>query len=173
VIPFIDGEEPKIESETRKILGSIGHNGFENAPFAVSAQCHRVNVADGHMVAVRVKLAKSASIEEVRETLSAYRSVPQELKLHSAPEHPVIVRNEKDRPQPRLDRDAGGGMSVTVGRLFPDSVLDYRFVVLGHNTIRGAAGAAILNAELLQARSLLAGKTAQEKVTARTEVRVR
>src|SRR5882672_380889 len=156
VIPFIDGEEPKIESETRKILGSIGHNGFENAP-----------------VAVRVKLAKRASIEEVREALSAYRSVPQELKLHSAPEHPVIVRNEKDRPQPRLDRDAGGGMSVTVGRLFPDSVLDYRFVVLGHNTIRGAAGAAILNVELLQARGLLAGETAQERATARAELRVR
>src|SRR4030088_3021235 len=173
VIPFIDGEEPKIESETRKILGSIGRNGFENAPFAVSAQCHRVNVADGHMVAVRVKLAKSASIEEVREALSAYRSVPQELKLYSAPEHPVIVRDEKDRPQPRMDRDAGGGMSVTVGRLFPDSVLDYPFVVLGHNTIRGAAGAAILNAELLQARGLLAGKTAQEKATVRAEVRVR
>src|SRR5882762_7997592 len=150
VIPFIDGEEPKIESETRKILGRAGH-----------------------IVAVRVKLAKRASIKEVREALSAYRSVPQELRLHSAPEYPVIVRDEKDRPQPRMDRDAGGGMSVTVGRLFPDSVLDYRFVALGHNTIRGAAGAAILNVELLQARSLLAGKTAQEKVTARTEVRVR
>jgi aspartate-semialdehyde dehydrogenase len=174
VLPFIDGEEPKMESETRKILGRVGHNnGFENAPFAVSAQCHRVNVADGHMVAVRVKLAKRVSIEEVREALSAYQSVPQELRLHSAPEHPVIVRAEKDRPQPRMDRDAGGGMSVTVGRLFPDNVLDYRFVVLGHNTIRGAAGAAILNAELLQARGLLAGKTAQEKTTANAEVRVR
>src|ERR1700694_635274 len=174
VIPFIDGEEPKMESETRKILGRVGHNNeFENAPFAVSAQCHRVNVADGHMVAVRVKLAKRVSIDEVREALSAYQSVPQELRLHSAPEHPVIVRDEKDRPQPRMDRDAGGGMSVTVGRLFPDNVLDYRFVVLGHNTIRGAAGAAILNAELLQARGLLAGKTAQEKTTANAEVRVR
>jgi len=174
VLPFIDGEEPKMESETRKILGRVGHNnGFENAPFAVSAQCHRVNVADGHMVAVRVKLAKRVSIEEVREALSAYQSVPQELRLHSAPEHPVIVRAEKDRPQPRMDRDAGGGMSVTVGRLFPDNVLDYRFVVLGHNTIRGAAGAAILNGELLQARGLLAGKTAQEKTATSAEVRVR
>jgi aspartate-semialdehyde dehydrogenase len=173
VLPFIDGEEAKMESETRKILGRAGHNGFENAPFAVSAQCHRVNVADGHTVAVRVKLAKRASIEEVREALSAYRSVPQELRLHSAPEYPVIVRDEKDRPQPRMDRDAGGGMSVTVGRLFPDNVLDYRFVVLGHNTIRGAAGAAILNAELLQARGLLAGKTARETTTARAEMRVR
>jgi aspartate-semialdehyde dehydrogenase len=173
VLPFIDGEESKMESETRKILGGIGHSGFENAPFAVSAQCHRVNVADGHMVAVRVKLAKRASIEEVRDVLSAYRSVPQELRLYSAPEHPVIVRDEKDRPQPRMDRDAGGGMSVTVGRLFADNVLDYRFVVLGHNTIRGAAGAAILNAELLQARGLLTGKSTEEKVPARAEVRVR
>src|SRR5882757_5825223 len=173
VIPFIDGEEPKMESETRKILGTIAHSGFVNAPFAVSAQCHRVNVADGHMVAVRVKLAKRASIEEVRDALAAYRSVPQELRLHSAPEHPVIVRDEKDRPQPRMDRDAGGGMSVTVGRLFPDSVFDYRFVVLGHNTIRGAAGAAILNAELLQARGLLTAKSAHEKVSANAEVRVR
>jgi aspartate-semialdehyde dehydrogenase len=173
VLPFIDGEESKMESETRKILGSIGSHGFENAPFPVSAQCHRVNVADGHTVAVRVKLAKRASIEQVRDALSAYRSVPQELRLHSAPEHPVIVRDEKDRPQPRLDRDAGGGMSVTVGRLFADSVLDYRFVVLGHNTIRGAAGAAILNAELLQARGLLTGKSAREKDPAGAEVRVR
>ena len=125
------------------------------------------------MVAVRVKLAKRVSIEEVREALSAYKSVPQELRWYSAPEHPVIVRDEKDRPQPRMDRDAGGGMSVTVGRLFPDTVLDYRFVVLGHNTIRGAAGAAILNAELLQARGLLARKTAQENSPAHVEVRVR
>jgi aspartate-semialdehyde dehydrogenase len=159
VLPFIDGEEPKMESETRKILGRLENSAFENAPFPVSAQCHRVNVADGHMVAVRIKLAKRVSIEEVRDALASYRSVPQELKLHTAPEHPIIVRNEKDRPQPRMDRDAGGGMSVTVGRLFPDNVFDYRFVVLGHNTIRGAAGATILNAELLRARGLLLGKS--------------
>ncbi len=162
VIPFIGGEEPKMESETRKILGTLGRNNFENAPFAVSAQCHRVNVADGHLVAVRVKLAKRVSIEQVRESLVSYRSVPQELNLHTAPKHPVLVRSEDDRPQPRLDRDAGGGMSVTVGRLFPDSVFDYRFVVLGHNTVRGAAGAAILNAELLQARGLLRAKSTAE-----------
>jgi aspartate-semialdehyde dehydrogenase len=161
-----------MESETRKILGRLGNNSFENAPFPVSAQCHRVNVADGHMVAVRVKLAKRLSIEEVREALASYTSVPQKLKLHTAPKHPVLVRDEKDRPQPRMDRDAGGGMSVTVGRLFPDSVFDYRFVVLGHNTIRGAAGAAILNLELLQARGLLHGKSAREN-TAPAEARVR
>jgi aspartate-semialdehyde dehydrogenase len=172
VLPFIDGEESKMESETRKILGHFGNNAFENAPFRVSAQCHRVNVADGHMVAVRVKLAKRVSIEEVREALVSYTSVPQKLKLHTAPRHPVLVRDEKDRPQPRMDRDAGGGMSVTVGRLFPDNVLDYRFVVLGHNTIRGAAGAAILNLELLRARGLLHGKSAREN-TVPAEARVR
>jgi aspartate-semialdehyde dehydrogenase len=172
VLPYIGGEEPKMESETRKILGSLARNSFENAPFPVSAQCHRVNVADGHMVAVRVKLTERVSVEQVRETLASFRSVPQELKLHTAPKHPVLVRNENDRPQPRLDRDAGGGMSVTVGRLFPDSVFDFRFVVLGHNTVRGAAGAAILNAELLQARGLLAAKSPQE-AAATAKVRVR
>jgi aspartate-semialdehyde dehydrogenase len=172
VLPFIDGEEPKMESETRKILGRLGNNSFEKAPFPVSAQCHRVNVADGHTVAVRVKLAKRVSIEEVREALATYTSVPQKLNLHTAPKHPVLVRDEKDRPQPRMDRDAGGGMSVTVGRLFPDNVLDCRFVVLGHNTIRGAAGAAILNAELLRARGLLHAKSEREKgVPAESRVR--
>jgi aspartate-semialdehyde dehydrogenase len=172
VLPFIDGEEKKMETETRKIMGRLGNNAFENAPFAVSAQCHRVNVADGHLVAVRVKLARRASMEEVSEALASYRSVPQELKLHTAPERPVLVRTENDRPQPRMDRDAGGGMSVTVGRLFPDNVLDYRFVVLGHNTIRGAAGAAILNAELLCARGLLRGASVREH-PGPVEVRVR
>jgi aspartate-semialdehyde dehydrogenase len=165
VIPFIDSEERKMETEPRKILGRLGISSFENAPFTVSAQCHRVNVSDGHMVAVRVKLAKRASTEEVRAALASFRSVPQELRLHTAPKHPVLVRDEKDRPQPRLDRDAGGGMSVTVGRLFPDNVMDYRFVVLGHNTVRGAAGAAILNAELLRARGLLDGKSLHETAT--------
>ena len=177
VIPFIDGEEHKMEIETRKILGRLGPVAFEDAPFGVSAQCHRVNVADGHMVAVRVKLSKRASIDEVREALSSYRSVPQELRLHSAPEYPIIFRNEKDRPQPRLDRDAGAGMSVTVGRLAPDTVFDYRFVVLGHNTIRGAAGAAILNAELLQVRGLLERRSGAENAAfgngVKAEARVR
>ncbi len=121
----------------------------------VSAQCHRVNVSDGHLAAVRVKLARSAAIDEVSEALASFTSLPQELKLHSAPEYPIIVREESDRPQPRQDRDAGKGMSVTVGRLFPDNVMDYRFVALSHNTIRGAAGAAILNAELLVANGIL------------------
>jgi aspartate-semialdehyde dehydrogenase len=116
---------------------------------------HRVNVSDGHMAAVRVKLARTASVEEVREAFASFTSLPQELKLHTAPERPIIVRDEPDRPQPKLDRDAGRGMSVTVGRILPDKVLDYRFVALSHNTVRGAAGAAILNAELLIATGRL------------------
>jgi aspartate-semialdehyde dehydrogenase len=155
VLPYIGGEEEKVETESQKILGRLDGGRIESAPFAVSAQCHRVNVTDGHTVAVRVKLAREAGIEEVRETFSSYTSLPQELKLHSAPTRPVIVRDEDDRPQPRLDRDAGAGMSVTVGRIRTDNVLDYRFVALSHNTVRGAAGAAILNAELLVATGRL------------------
>ena len=149
VLPFIGGEEEKIESETTKILGRCNDSRIEVAPMAVSAQCHRVNVSDGHMAAVRIKLTSKAALDELREALTSFRSLPQELGLHSAPATPIVVRDEPDRPQPKLDRDAGNGMTITVGRLQPDSVLDYRFVVLSHNTIRGAAGAAILNAELL------------------------
>lgn len=149
VLPYIGGEEEKIESETTKILGRLADERIEFAPMAVSAQCHRVNVADGHMAAVRVKLSRRAELSELRKSLESFQSLPQELKLHSAPTTPIIVRDEPNRPQPKLDRDAGKGMTITIGRLMPDSVLDYRFVVLSHNTIRGAAGAAILNAELM------------------------
>lgn len=149
VLPYIGGEEEKIESETTKILGRFSEARIELAPMAVSAQCHRVNVADGHMAAVRVKLARQASLGEVRDSLASFSSLPQELGLYSAPAAPIVVRDEEDRPQPKLDRDCGKGMTITIGRLNPDSVLDYRFVALSHNTIRGAAGAAILNAELL------------------------
>ena len=151
VLPFIRGEEEKIESETTKILSRYNNGWLEASKMVVSAQCHRVNVADGHMAAVRVKLGRRATLDDVREALTSFRSLPQELGLYSAPAAPIVVRDEQDRPQPKLDRDAGNGMTITVGRLKPDSVLDYRFVVLSHNTIRGAAGAAILNAELLVA----------------------
>lgn len=154
VLPFIENEEEKIEAETVKILGRLGGLRVEEAKMRVSAQCHRVQVTDGHMAAVRVQLSRRAKLEEVQDALRSWRSLPQELRLHSAPEQPVIVRDEEDRPQPRLDRDAGNGMSVTVGRIRPDSVMDYRFVTLSHNTIRGAAGAAILNAELLVAKNI-------------------
>jgi aspartate-semialdehyde dehydrogenase len=155
VIPFIGGEEEKVEAETRKILGTVNQGEILDADMKVSAQCNRVNVTDGHMASIRVAFAKKISISEIRKALSSFRGVPQELNLHSAPARPVIVRDEVDRPQPRLDRNAGNGMSVTVGRITEDNVLDYRFVALGHNTIRGAAGAAILNAELLVAKGYL------------------
>jgi aspartate-semialdehyde dehydrogenase len=156
VLPHIGGEEEKIETETKKILGNCIDQRIEAAPMAVSAQCHRVNVADGHMAAVRVKLTRKAELSELRAALASFHSLPQELGLHSAPRQPIVVRDELERPQPKLDRDAGNGMTVTIGRLMPDTVLDYRFVALSHNTIRGAAGAAILNAELLVALGYLA-----------------
>ncbi|HEV2749789.1 MAG TPA: aspartate-semialdehyde dehydrogenase [Gemmatimonadales bacterium] len=155
VIPFIAGEEEKIERETRKILGRFQGGRVAPAEFAVSAQCHRVNVVDGHMAAVRVTLGRPVEPSELRDAFASFRGLPQELRLPSAPERPIVVRDEPDRPQPRLDRDAGRGMSVTVGRIARDSVLGHRFVVLSHNTVRGAAGAAILNAELLLAKGYL------------------
>ncbi|HJU57027.1 MAG TPA: aspartate-semialdehyde dehydrogenase [Pyrinomonadaceae bacterium] len=155
VLPFIESEEEKIETETLKILGRVSDGRIEDAPFRVSAQCHRVNVSDGHMAAVRVKLARHAELEEVSEAFSSFTSLPQELRLHTAPARPLVVRSERDRPQPRLDRDAEQGMATTIGRLMRDRVMDFRFVALSHNTIRGAAGAAILNAELLIATKRL------------------
>lgn len=161
VLPFIENEEEKIEAETLRILGRLNGTRVEGAGMQVSAQCHRVNVTDGHMAAVRVKLARTARLEEITDALSSWRSLPQELRLYSAPAQPIIVRHEPDRPQPRLDRDAGRGMSVTIGRIRPDNVMDYRFVALSHNTIRGAAGAAILNAELLIAKNIHAKTSAK------------
>jgi aspartate-semialdehyde dehydrogenase len=149
VIPYIASEEEKIERETLKILG---------AEFPISAQCHRVPVVDGHMAAIRVQLGRKAEPGELRDAFTSFRGVPQELGLHTAPLCPILVRDEPDRPQPRLDRDAGGGMSITVGRIARDPVLSHRFVALSHNTIRGAAGAAILNAELLLAKGYLNGR---------------
>jgi aspartate-semialdehyde dehydrogenase len=155
VVPFIAEEEEKIERETRRILGVLDAGRVTPAPFAVSAQCHRVNVVDGHLAAVRVKLGTPAEPAELREAWTSFSGVPQQLRLPTAPDRPIVVRDEPDRPQPRLDRDAGRGMSVTIGRIARDAVLGHRFVALSHNTIRGAAGAAILNAELLLARGYL------------------
>src|SRR5438067_1750329 len=155
VVPFIAEEEEKIERETRRILGSLDAGRVTPAPCAVSAQCHRANVVDGHLAAVRVKLGRPAEPTELREAWASFTGLPQALRLPTAPERPIVVRDEPDRPQPRLDRDAGRGMSVTVGRIGRDAVLGHRFVALSHNTIRGAAGAAVLNAELLLAKGYL------------------
>ncbi|MEK7101094.1 MAG: aspartate-semialdehyde dehydrogenase [Patescibacteria group bacterium] len=150
VIPYIGGEEEKLETEPQKILST---------PILISAQCNRVPVTDGHLEAVSVKLTKKATLEEVKEALRSFRGEPQKLHLPSAPEYPIVVMDEDNRPQPRLDRNLENGMAVSVGRIRPCSLLDYKFIVLSHNTIRGAAGAAILNAELLHKRGLLSRRT--------------
>ena len=151
VIPYIAGEEPKVETETQKILGTFADGAITKADFPVSAQCFRVPVIDGHTASVRVKLKQTATLERI---LEAIVSVPI-LDLHSSPKAFIELTDEPTRPQPRLDRNSGNGMTITVGRVFPDNVFDYRFVALNHNTVRGAAGAAILNAELLIARKII------------------
>ncbi|MYC83653.1 MAG: aspartate-semialdehyde dehydrogenase [Acidobacteria bacterium] len=158
VLPYIEGEEEKVETEPLKILGNYKDGKVERAEFAISAQCHRVSVQDGHLEAVSVSVRLLPSLDELVETLASFRSLPQELDLPSAPRRPVVCLEEPDRPQPRLDRNLEKGMATVVGRIRPCPVLDYKFDLLGHNTIRGAAGAAILNAELLRARGMLKGK---------------
>ncbi len=148
VVPYIPGEEPKMELETNKILGKLGEHGIESAGITVSASCHRVPVLDGHLMAVSVKLRREATLEQVLAAVKGFRPL-QDLPLPSAPAEPIQVRDEDDRPQPRLDVDRSSGMGVTIGRVRECPVLDWKFEALGHNTIRGAAGAAILNAEIL------------------------
>lgn len=155
VIPYIGGEEEKIETESRKILGQWDGEAFRDAPVILSAHCNRVPVRDGHMETVSLKLARPASPAEVAEVLRNFRARPQELDLPSAPARPIVVLDAADRPQPVLDRDTERGMASVVGRIRPCPVFDIRFVVLGHNTIRGAAGASILNAELFYREGLL------------------
>jgi aspartate-semialdehyde dehydrogenase len=155
VIPFIGGgEEDKIEKEPRKILGKWSSK-FEDAPMTISAQVNRVPTIDGHLMTISLKLKKNASIEDIRSAIESFEGEPQRLGLPFAPRRPLHYIDAPDRPQPRLDRDRERGMAVSVGRLRPCPILDVRMVALVHNTIRGAAGAAILNAELLKARGLL------------------
>jgi aspartate-semialdehyde dehydrogenase len=156
VIPYIAKEEEKMEEETRKLLGHIDGAGVILASFKMSAQCNRVAVEDGHTESVSVKLKQPAQAAEILEAWSSFRSVPQETRLPSAPAAPLDYLDASDRPQPRLDVERGCGMTATVGRLRPCGVLDWKFTVLSHNTIRGAAGAALLNAELLNVEGYLA-----------------
>jgi aspartate-semialdehyde dehydrogenase len=160
VVPYIAKEEEKMEEETQKLLGRLDRQSGESmriipAPFAMSAQCNRVAVEDGHMESISVKLDSNAKEQEIIDSWNAFRGLAQELKLPSAPRHPVIYLTAPDRPQPRIDVDTGGGMTTCVGRLRPCKVLDWKFTVLSHNVIRGAAGAAVLNGELLRAQGLL------------------
>ncbi|HUQ42609.1 MAG TPA: aspartate-semialdehyde dehydrogenase [Candidatus Limnocylindrales bacterium] len=151
VVPFIGEEEEKMEKETKKFLGTWDGKAFRDADIVFSAHCNRVAVRDGHTETVTLSLRDKPELDEVMNAMRSFRGRPQELRLPTAPECPVIVREERDRPQPIRDRDAGRGMSVVVGRVRDDPVLGYKYVVLGHNTIRGAAGASILNAELFAA----------------------
>ena len=155
VVPYISGEEEKMENETRKILGTFYGEEIQPANITISASCHRVNVKDGHLEAVYVGLEQKPTIEEVKEAFRNFVGEPQRLKLPTAPERPIIVKEEIDRPQPRFDRDAGKGMSVVVGRVREDPIMTVKYLCLGHNTIRGAAGAGVLSAELMVKKGLL------------------
>ena len=154
VVPYIAKEEEKMEVEALKILGTFNGDIVRNADFQLSASCNRVHVKDGHLESVFVKLDSEPSVEEVEESFSSFKGEPQKLKLPSAPEHPIVVRKEPNRPQPRFDRDEGKGMSVVVGRVRKDPIMTVKYMCLGHNTVRGGAGAGILSAELTVAKGI-------------------
>ncbi len=155
VIPFIGGEEEKMQQETQKILGEFRGDHIEPLAAKVSAHCNRVPVVDGHTVTVSVEFSSKPSQADLRRAFDTFTSVPQQRNLPSAPPRPVIYREEANRPQPRKDAECERGMAVFVGRLRACPALDYKFVALGHNTVRGAAGAAVLNAELMHSEGML------------------
>ena len=156
VIPFVaESEEIKMNNEPNKMMGRLNGQQVEAAGINISAHCNRVPVSDGHLVTVSVKFKNKPSLGDIMEAWQSWQPLPQQLRLPSAPVPPLVIRPEANRPQPRLDRDAGGGMATSIGRLRPCSVLDVRFVALAHNTIRGAAGGSVLNAELMAAQGML------------------
>jgi aspartate-semialdehyde dehydrogenase len=155
VIPFIGGEEEKMQSETQKILGDLVDGKVRMLPARVSAHCNRVPVVDGHTVCISVELEQKPSASQIREAFEKFAGVPQERGLPSAPARPVIYMEQQDRPQPRRDVERENGMAVFVGRLRECPVFDYKFLACGHNTVRGAAGAAVLNAELMHSEGML------------------
>ena len=156
VIPMVRGEEPKMETETQKILGRMVDTGVEPHPVVVSATTTRVPVINGHTELVSVSLEASPSLAELIDAIDVYQGRPQALDLPSAPRQPLYYWHEDDRPQPRLDANLGNGMTVSIGRLRVCPVLDFKLVAMGHNTVRGAAGAALLNAELMRADGIVA-----------------
>lgn len=151
LVPFIGEEEEKMEEETPVLLGDFDGETVTPASFGISASCHRVAVLDGHTEAVFIQMAEDFAVEDVKESFRGFSGLPQKLDLYSAPAEPLIVREEENRPQPRMDRNAERGMAVSVGRIRKDDVFDrsLKYILVGHNTIRGAAGASILNAELI------------------------
>lgn len=160
VVPLIPGEEEKVEWEPRKLLGTLQDGVFVEASFAISAHCNRVAVIDAHTECLSLKFAHPPqSAAELEATLRSFRALPQQLRLPSAPPQPIIVTDAPDGPQPRRDRDVARAMATVVGRVRPCPVLDYKLVLLGHNTIRGAAGGSLLNAELVAAQGMVPGFT--------------
>lgn len=157
VVPYIGGEEEKMAVESRKLLGTLGADGVAPADLTVSAQCHRVPVENGHLEAVSVRFRQPADAAAVAQTLRDWRSPLADLDLPTAPQRAIVVDDDPTAPQPRTHVNLGGGMTVTVGRIQDCPVLGVKFVVLSHNTVRGAAGGAILNAELLHARGRIGG----------------
>jgi aspartate-semialdehyde dehydrogenase len=155
VIPYIGGEEEKMQQETQKILGDFRGDRIEPLHAKVSAHCNRVPVVDGHTVTVSVEFSAKPTEADLRHAFDHFTSVPQQRSLPSAPPRPVIYMEETDRPQPRRDAERENGMVAFIGRLRPCPVLDYKFIALGHNTVRGAAGAAVLNAELMHSEGML------------------
>ncbi|MCK4797008.1 MAG: aspartate-semialdehyde dehydrogenase [Spirochaetes bacterium] len=155
VIPYIDGEEEKVESELKKMLGVYNNSKIIPSDFIISAHCNRVGVVDGHTETVSILFDKKPSVDDIKETLSKFKGSPQEMELPFAPENPIVVMDESDRPQPRLDVLKQKGMAAFVGRIRKCNVFDIKMVILGHNTIRGAAGASILNAEYLYKKGML------------------
>ena len=155
VLPFIPGEEEKLELELAKILGAVADARIRPDSMSVSAHCHRVGTIDGHLEAVSLELARDVDPERAVAVLRSCAGLSVDPQMPSAPPGPLVVRDEPDRPQPRLDRDCGGGMTVVVGRVRACPVLGLKLELLSHNTVRGAAGGTLLNAELLAARDLL------------------
>ncbi|HTL02058.1 MAG TPA: aspartate-semialdehyde dehydrogenase, partial [Vicinamibacterales bacterium] len=155
LVPFIDGEEEKIQSETQKILGTLETDRVVPHPMIVSASTTRVPVINGHTETISVAFDRKPSLEQLTAAFRAFSGKPQEHGCPSAPRQPLMVMDEPNRPQPRIDVEREGGMAVFIGRVRPCPVFDYKFVALGHNTVRGAAGAAVLNAELMLAEKLV------------------
>ena len=157
MVPYIGGEEEKSELEPLKILGAIEKGIFKNAESPkISAHCNRIPISDGHTACISLEFgSKKPTIEEVKRIWAEFTSLPQNLKLPMAPDRPIIIRDEVDRPQPRKDRDADKAMAVSVGRIRACNIFDLRFVGLSHNTVRGAAGGGLLNAELLKHKGYL------------------
>jgi aspartate-semialdehyde dehydrogenase len=169
VVPFISGEEEKMESEPQKLLGKWNGERFVDAGLGISAHCNRVPVLDGHLECVSLSLKKIASLQEVREALREFEVSSELAALPSALRNPIIVLEDQDRPQPRRDVNAGAGMAAVVGRVRECSLLDIKLTLLSHNLVRGAAGAALLNAELLASRGFLTRRVNAEGEQSRAE----